>query len=213
MGAAQQLKRIFNEGFNATTPTDAASTTGSVAAMVKALVAQIIGTTNPSAVTADAAGSVLERLQYVTDNTGIGLKKSSSTGQAVLPDGAPVTPTSNVGAGGWGAWVEVRSASGNAIYIKELLTHYVSNSAGRTYAQIQIGTGGAGSESVVGTVSVPLYSGSSWPGAGPTIPLFPLIAVAASTRIAVRHRDSVGDASSSATVGLGVIDQANVVPA
>lgn len=206
MGAAQQLKRIFNEGFNATTPTDAASTTGSVAAMVKALVAQIIGTTNPSAVTADAAGSILERLQYVTDNQGIGLKKVQNAGYAPLPasSSGPVSVTSGAGAYTYGSYAQVRSASGNAIYI----VGYSFKRAGAD-GTLTIGTGGSGSETAVSELF--LEGNSSTDRIVVMLPATGYIAVAASTRIAIKAADAAG--SIGWDVRLLTIDQANVVPA
>jgi len=208
MDAGKQLKRIFGEGFNATTPTDAASTTGSVAAMVKALVAQIIGTTNPSAVTADAAGSVLERLQYVTDNTGIGLKKVQNAGYAQLPasGSAPTTVTSGAGAYTDGSYAQNRAASGNAIYI----VGYSYTAPGSPVdGTITVATGGSGSETAVSELPIDGAAGAErrtfW------LPNSGFIAVAASTRIALKAKDSAG--STDWKVRLITIDQANVVPA
>ena len=140
-----------------------------------------------------------------------GMKKAQGTGYYTLPAapgvGANVTP----GNGSFGSYAESRSASGNAIYIVGARFQMDSGETTTTsYFDLSIATGAASSETQIAQWS---FSGrdpgtdSGMYGASLAFP-FPL-AVAASTRIAVRAAAS--DAAVSARITLIVIDQADLV--
>lgn len=139
--------------------------------------------------------------------------KAANAGHALLPAGPAVGTdvASAAGANTYGAYVQFRAAAGNAIYIRGL--HVSSKLASDTdtlYAQFMIGTGGAAAEVAVSEVNTAQNEGTTGDGIMPMIPIWPWIAVAASTRIAVKSADLSGNAISW-PVKLAVIDQANVV--
>jgi hypothetical protein len=203
--AGDELDDLYNYTLGGTNPAGSASNTGDLSQLIKWLVAAITGTTDISGITADAAGSIVERIKYITDNTGIGLKKVSGAA-AGLPATGAASISSNGSANTYGSYVEVRTASGNAIYIKGVWL--APTPGGRRY-DLQFATGGSGSETAVNLL--PINANIASGGINTYVPVFPLIAVAASTRIALRCLDNVGGGSMTAV--LDTIDQANVVPA
>lgn len=205
--AGDELDDLYNYTLGGTNPAGSASASGDISQLIKWLVATITGTTDISGITADAAGSIVERIKYITDNTGIGLKKVSGA-SAGLPATGVANISSNGSANTYGSYVEVRTASGNAIYIKGIWLAPTSG-GGRQRYDLQVATGGSGSETVVDLI--PINANIASGGINVYVPVFPLIAVAASTRIALRCLDDVGGGSTTAV--LDTIDQANVVPA
>lgn len=138
-------------------------------------------------------------VDFVTGNGGA--MKVINGGYYLIPAGPGLgtTVTSSASADTYGSWTEMRSASGNALYIVGIS---VSPNGSAGYTQIDIGTGGAGAET---SISETIVRGT----AAETKPFLYPIAVAANTRIACRVADE--DASAQdARVYLLVVDQADV---
>lgn len=135
------------------------------------------------------------------EGTPRGLVVTTGTGAQTLPASPSASANVTCGSGAFGSYVEFRAATGNAIYITGFT---VKGSPGSGDCQIQIGTGAAASESVVGVYAVPALS-----AAGYVHLVFPHpIPVAASTRVAVAA--AYFSATNTLTMMLDVIDQANV---
>ena len=138
--------------------------------------------------------------------------KTSGGGYYLIPAGPSIgtAVTSSASADTYGSWTQMRAASGNALYIVGLDVKPADNSS-LDYIQIDIGTGGAGSETSVGeakTIARLHTNGSQWGTYKIELP-YP-IPVAASTRIACRTADDVASALAH-EITLHVIDQADVV--
>lgn len=138
--------------------------------------------------------------------------KTSGGGYYLIPAGPAVGTgvSSSASANTYGSWTEMRAASGNALYIVGIDVKPADDSS-LDYIQIDIGTGGAGSETSVGeakTIARLHTIGSQWGTYKIELP-YP-IPVAASTRIACRTADDVASALAH-TLTLHVIDQADVV--
>lgn len=152
------------------------------------------------------------RINGVTVDLGGGGLKTSGGGYYLIPAGPSIgtSVSSSASANTYGSWTEMRAASGNALYIVGIDVKPADDSS-LDYIQIDIGTGGAGSETSVGeakTIARLHTIGSQWGTYKIELP-YP-IPVAASTRIACRTADDVASALSHALT-LHVIDQADVV--
>lgn len=100
-------------------------------------------------------------------------------------------------------YVQLRAATGNAIYIVGIVIRWNTVVATGALCNVTIGTGGAGSETTVSIVAMAVDDVS---GGGQEYAYLPIyIPVAASTRIAVKT-----DISAALDVGIVTIDQANV---
>lgn len=141
-----------------------------------------------------------------------GSMKTSGGGYYLIPAGPAVGTgvSSSASANTYGSWTELRAASGNALYVVGIDVQ-PANDGGLDYIQIDIGTGGAGSETSVGEskLIVRLHTASSQWGTYRIEFPFP-IPVAASTRIACRTADDVASGLSH-VLTLHVIDQADLV--
>lgn len=142
----------------------------------------------------------------VTFSTGGGgAMKVQNGGYYLIPAGPGLgtTVTSSASADTYGSWTEMRSASGNALYIVGAIVRTNSNA---DYTQLDIGTGSAGAETSVSETKLMTPTGTS---VAETVYFTYPIAVAANTRIACRTADE--DASTRASdVTLIVVDQADV---
>lgn len=138
--------------------------------------------------------------------------KTSGGGYYLIPAGpaAGTGVSSSASADTYGSWVEMRSASGNALYIVGIEVQ-VADDSSVDYVQVDIATGAAASESSVGEAKIIARRhtiGVQWGTYKIELP-YP-IPVAASTRIACRTADDVASALSH-VLTLHVIDQADVV--
>ena len=134
--------------------------------------------------------------------------KTSGGGYYLLPAGPAIgsAVADSATDDTYGAWVEMRAAAGNALFIVGA-TIRANTAPGTTgdYAQLDIGTGAAASEVSIGEWYFPDIAIDS---RNITLP-FP-IPVAATTRIAVRVADSE-TIINTYQVTLHVIDQADLV--
>lgn len=140
-----------------------------------------------------------------TDDIVGGAMKVINGGYYLIPAGPGLgtTVTSSASADTYGSWTEMRSASGNALYIVGAIVRTNSNA---DYTQLDIGTGSAGAETSVSETKLMTPTGTS---VAETVYFTYPIAVAANTRIACRTADE--DASARASdVTLIVVDQADV---
>ena len=140
-----------------------------------------------------------------TDDVVSGAMKVINGGYYLIPAGPGLgtTVTSSASADTYGSWTEMRSASGNALYIVGAIVRTNSNA---DYTQLDIGTGSAGAETSVSETKLMTPTGTS---VAETVYFTYPIAVAANTRIACRTADE--DASARASdVTLIVVDQADV---
>ena len=150
-----------------------------------------------------------------------GAMKTSGGGYYLIPAGpaAGTTVASSASADTYGSWTELRSASGNALYIVGASV-FIDDDSTLSYVQFDIGTGAAASESSVGEFKVSMNTHDSNPGGsgevnnltriGAEVTFAYPIPVAASTRIACRTGDSEASSLSHA-ITLHVIDQADLV--
>jgi hypothetical protein len=126
-----------------------------------------------------------------------------TTAQPLLPlpaAGAAVTVTAHATAWLSGTWVQIRSASGAALVIVTVIFDQTSSNV---EYELDLGTGGAGSEVVITTLRQVGVGDMAVFG---LLPLrVPLDNVAASTRIAARIRASTG--SAAGRVALSVIEK------
>lgn len=130
----------------------------------------------------------------------------TGSGYLVVPSAAPgVDPAAHATAWNSGAYSQISAGIADAIYIVGI--KFTSTGAA-VEAEIDIATGGAGSEVVVGTTASGFIT-----GAGTTNPVyFPYpIAVAASTRLAVRGRSSTNGIVAATDVKLIYCKQADLV--
>ncbi len=120
------------------------------------------------------------------------MRKVQNAGYQVYPAAASGIDPANGGAGigSSGAWSQIVASTAAAVYVTHISFNWEAPTTG-IEAEIDLGTGGAGAESVVSMVAASYEYGSAvgmYPGM--VIPLpFP-IAVATSTRIACRVRSS-----------------------
>ena len=136
--------------------------------------------------------------------------KVSASGLAALPDrSASLLVQVSSSANTYGSYMQFRAATGNAIYLLHLICGPQNNVGNSGYGQYTVGTGGAASETAVSQISVPGAGASSPVNALDNV-IWPWIAVAASTRIALKAADSNGSSNGWYT-RLNVIDQADVV--
>lgn len=136
--------------------------------------------------------------------------KTSGVGYYRIPTGPSTGTLITPGvSNSYSAYVEMRSASGAALYIVGFSTRYQFNTTQHIMSWA-IGTGGAGAESLVSEGSF-WNLGSSTVGAGDA-QFFPYpIPVAASTRIAMKLAVSNSSGPGATPVVLHVIDQSNLV--
>lgn len=141
-------------------------------------------------VSEDIDGNVLERLEYLANRAG-GAKKVSGSGYQVYPAAAVgVDPSLTSGSWANNSWAQVVASTAAAIYLVGV--KFNTASAGTSIFvvefELDIGTGGAGSETVVSTLPghVISYTNDRDKGAVYLLP-YP-VAVASGTRIAVRTR-------------------------
>lgn len=152
------------------------------------------------------------RINGVTKELGGGGLKTSGGGYYLIPAGPSIgtSVSSSASADTYGSWTQMRAASGNALYIVGIDVKPADDSS-LDYIQIDIGTGGAGSETSVGeakTIARLHTISSQWGTYKIELP-YP-IPVAASTRIACRTADDVASGLSH-VLTLHVIDQADLV--
>jgi hypothetical protein len=109
--------------------------------------------------------------------TGVPTGVVSTKGHSIAPaaaDPLTVTPTSSAT---YGSWVQVIASTSNDIHVASLIPYQYGN------GEVQIGTGGAGSETVIATVHV--FGGNQGMGFRPwPVPKF----IASGTRVSVRSR-------------------------
>lgn len=161
-GAAGQLKKLYQQIIGGTAPAGAASSSGDISQMVKYLIA------NPG-----------------------GLKKVSGSGYLCYPSATVgVDPSLSSGAWANNSWAEVVASTGAALYVVGIKFHTESpgSSVFVSEWEMDIGTGGAGAETVVSKVPGHVISYTSDRDKGGCYWLPYPIAVATSTRIAVRTR-------------------------
>lgn len=138
-------------------------------------------------------------------------EKTANPGEYVIPtapsSGISVSPS--VSANTFGSYVQIRSASGNALYIVGVLIIFQGTLA--LQFEYIIGTGGSGSETIVATGVVGAsYDGTSGHNFNGNTIRITKVAVAASTRIAMKVSCEQSN-DAGATVYLLCIDQSNVV--
>lgn len=133
---------------------------------------------------------------------------TSGTGHFAIPT-APAAGTS-VTSGAANTftttYVQLIASTGAALYITGIFVESAT-ALGGTYAIVQLATGAAASEVVIGQHLVALSTGSTT--ATGYKPIFPPIPVANATRIAVKTADSVG--AKATLITLECINQSNVV--
>lgn len=159
-------------------------------------------------VTEDIDGTLLERLEYIANRVGAAGKKAQGAGYTSLPAGptGQVTITANASNNVDGAWAELRSASGNALYVAGIMLHDFS-AASVTY-NVSIGTGGAGAETVVcGPITI--TDSATNPTGMYFVPFMYPIEIAASTRVAARCSCDTG--GSTAQITLVVMQKTDLV--
>lgn len=140
--------------------------------------------------------------------------KSANAGPFTIPTAPSVgtTVAQNASANTFtAAYVQATASTSAALFITGVTVSLASTSK-PLYCNVQIATGGSGSETVVGQVQ---FGGFSTAGAtgqqiGATIPIWPPIPVANATRIALKTASDVASALSWA-VSLQCVAQANVV--
>lgn len=142
-------------------------------------------------VTEDIDGTVLERLEYIANRSSLGggLKVSGS-GYLVYPSAASGVDPANAGSA-WnnGSYSEVVASTAQANYVFGLAFSVQATNTGVIEGEIDIATGAGGGEVVVSTVPYAVDLAIS-DGFGHIVLLPYPIAVATSTRIAVRQRAS-----------------------
>lgn len=142
-------------------------------------------------------------------------EKTASTGVFTIPT-SPVVGTTVAQSGSantyTAAYVQLSAAVPAAIFITGLYVNCTTGTNIPTYMSLQLATGAAASEVVVGQYSCPLHVST---GAAGTVvsmyrPIYPWIAVANGIRVAAKTASSIASALSW-TVTLECINQANVV--
>ncbi len=103
-------------------------------------------------------------------------------------------------------YVQLIASTAAALYITGIFVEAAA-ALGGTYDVVQLATGGAGSETIVGQYLINLSTGSTT--ATGYRPIYPPIPVAISTRIACKTADSVG--AKATLITLECIAQSNVV--
>lgn len=103
-------------------------------------------------------------------------------------------------------YVQLIASTSAALYITGIYVEEAAVSAA-TYIAVQLATGGAGSETIIGQYLVAPQTGSTVTRT--YRPIYPPIPVATATRIAVKTADSVGAAAK--LISLECIAQSNVV--
>lgn len=166
----------------------------------------LVGGVAPPGV-ASSTGDISQMVKYLIANAGGKGAKVENAGYEPLPStiGSGTNVVSGGSANTYGSYVQLRGATGNAIYVVGV--QLANGSALGGDCQLMIGTGGAGSETDVS--EIPVFQ----PGSGAVYPLilpYP-IAVPAATRIAVKL--AAEGASGSVEVKLLVVDQVNLVAA
>lgn len=142
-------------------------------------------------------------------------EKTASTGVFTIPT-SPAVGTTVAQSGSantyTAAYVQLSAAAPAAIFITGLYVNCTTGTNIPTYMSLQLATGAAASEVIVGQYSCPLHVST---GAAGTVvsmyrPIYPWIAVANGIRIAAKTASSIASALSW-TVTLECINQANVV--
>lgn len=193
MGAATQLLSMFMNLIGGSAPSGAASATGDIGQMVKYNVAQTQKIDGAATAGSPTAGSLAAVLATVNSNTGSlkGQRKLQGSGALVMPAAAAgINPANSGGAWTSGAYSQVLASTSEADWITGAVFTCDAASSGLVELEVDIATGGAGSETVISTVAAVHFDGNS--GAAPMflVPLPAPVAVATSTRVAVRMRSS-----------------------
>lgn len=114
----------------------------------------------------------------------------------VYPSAAStVTATSGGSAWASGSWVEIIAASTETVEFYLAALTFKNNSGSANQFEVDVGTGGAGAETVIGTVKLAEMANNAEARAE----ILPLRTIAANARVAVRVRSSAG----SKTLGIG----------
>jgi len=208
--AIQMIKELVGK---LTSTTDLGAMTGSATGslgeqlkQIQDLLDKAVGTTDTAAMTGSASGSLAERLQYLSDNIPKGVRRLQGSGYLVIPAAAAgVTPSWGGSAWTNGSYVQVIASTAEAEYLLGIMLNFGDFSGPAWEAEFDIATGGAGSETVISTHPLQrrdVSSASGKAGSVAMVAMFPYpIAVATSTRIAIRVRMS----ASMATEGVKLI--------
>ena len=146
---------------------------------------------------------LIRPIYYLTSGTGI-TNLITAQVQAWYPPAANSTSAANTTTA-WlaGAWVQMIASTASPIALTSWVTRATNNCGGTDdQSELEIGTGGAGSEVVVGTFR--------WGGATESngnfrqFPIRPAIDIPTSTRIAIRYRCS-GTTSTTELFALGYV--------
>lgn len=142
-------------------------------------------------------------------------KKTAGTGAFTIPT-SPVVGTTvaqSASANTYTAtYVQLTASTPAAIFITGVYVNCTTGTNLPTYMSLQLATGGAGSETIVGQYNCPLHVSAATAGTVVSMyrPIYPWIAVATTTRIAAKTASSIASALSW-TVTLEVINQSNTV--
>lgn len=152
-------------------------------------------------VTEDIDGNVLERLEYLANRAG-GAKKVQGSGYLAMPANAGVVVLS-AGGSAWtkGSYSQITASTSEADY----LVGIVLSGANSADFEVDIATGGAGSEAVISTIAFTKYTNVQ----GHVVSLPYPIAVGSGVRIA--GRCSCSSAGLSIYVKLLYIKQSDLV--
>lgn len=139
---------------------------------------------------------------------------SAAPGHFTIPT-APSAGTAvaqSASANTYGSYVALTASTPSTIYVVGIRVQATTVQV-PTYLSVAIGTGGAGSETLVSTVDVaiPFTAGAASTQIGAYQPIWPPISVGNATRVAVKTASSAASAISW-NVALTVIAQSGVVP-
>lgn len=185
-----------------------------VVSQLQILINELTSNTDMGAFTGSETGSLGEKLQNIQDTIdaitgGASGLKTSGGGYYLIPagPGEGIVIDSSFSANAYDNWVQLRSASGNAIFIVGVEIEPKIVSAG-IYLQFDLGVGSAAAEVSIGELKVG-QKGNAGEGQW----YFPLpfpIPVASNTRIALRVADAAGSSSNHQWT-LVVINQTDLV--
>lgn len=162
--------------------------------LIASLYKYTLGGTNPPR-TASSTGDISQMVKYLIANPPSAAMKVTGSGYLVMPASAGGIDPANSGAA-WtsGAWSQVLASTSEADSVVGFIWEGEQASQDAFEGEIDIGTGGAGSETVVATLPVIQVAGAASSLAGDNInnPVFfpAVIEVANATRVAVRQRSS-----------------------
>ena len=126
-----------------------------------------------------------------------------SSGAAIYPDTAAGLTVMPGASNAFGSWVELVASAASQIFLLSFSATGTSQSI-----RMQIGTGAAGSETVVATYHMTIWSGFSQ--SSHFLTLFPFLLIQSGARIAIRMASNAATPSSIA-ISIGYIPTANVV--